>query len=96
MILLEIGLWDRLSSITAGKGFADLSPQKFRERVIEKSVPLLGLTMGTKYRDTTRVCLSGMFDAASQVKEVAEFTGHVDLYLAFKTQVVDRIGSCVV
>jgi hypothetical protein len=37
-----------------------------------------------------------MFDAASQVKEVAEFTGNVDLYLAFKTQVVDRIGSCVV
>ncbi|MCJ1314227.1 hypothetical protein MMC25_007907 [Agyrium rufum] len=53
MILLEIGLWTRLSTI--GEGARDM--KAFTERVKAKHVPKLGYKCGTIYEGVVRGCL---------------------------------------
>lgn len=57
MMLLEIGLWDSLSSISGSKSFAGLSGASFRQKVIERRVSQLGQAMGTRYARATEFAL---------------------------------------
>lgn len=96
MLLLEIGLWNRLSSITAGKEF-QVRPHEFRDIILSKRLPRLGQTMGTNYRDATWCCLTGEFCSGSGPSaEVSAFTGNVDLYSSFEINVIEKLKSCLV
>ena len=58
MVLLEIGLWRTLKSMTrkAGQG---LSPEKLTIHLIQERVPQLAFFMGESYRDIVLDCLNG-------------------------------------
>ena len=57
MLLLEIGLWNTLSTITDSSHFRDVSDDDFREQVILTRLPKLGAAMGTRYMEAARACL---------------------------------------
>lgn len=96
MLLMEIGLWDRLSSITSGNGF-QVSPHAFRDLVISKRLPRLGQTMGIKYRDATWCCLTGQYNSRSnESAESSTFTGNVELFSSFEAEVVERLRSSLI
>lgn len=83
MILLEIGLWTPLSKIALDKHFAGLSDEDFRQKIIERKGPQLGLAMGSKYMQAVLVCLRGDFNRSPETQAgVAE---------AFKRQVIASI-----
>lgn len=65
MILLEIGLWKTLSRITKSKRFKGITDEDFRREVLTRRVPLLGISMGTRYMEATRICLEGGFGGMS-------------------------------
>jgi hypothetical protein len=88
VVLLELGMWRMLSELT--RGWCE-SPREFREKLLEKRVPRLGPPMGAIYQDVVRVCLSGDFQTAACEGEGG---GSNNLYLTFKTLVVDRLAVC--
>ncbi|KAH9214235.1 kinase-like domain-containing protein [Leptodontidium sp. 2 PMI_412] len=57
IVLLELGLWRTLSSMTKGKETATSS--EIREYLLNEMVPLLGSYMGKVYRDVVRICIAG-------------------------------------
>lgn len=61
ILLLEIGLWTTLSTITDSSHFQDISDEQFRRKIIATRVPQLGVAMGTRYMEATRRCLEGDF-----------------------------------
>ena len=61
IVLLEIGFWDTLVSLTNTERFRDISREQFKTELLASRVPQLGLTMGSQYMEATRVCLQGGF-----------------------------------
>ncbi|KAF1833920.1 kinase-like protein, partial [Decorospora gaudefroyi] len=55
IVLLELGIWLRLSAIR--DGHRSLDKKKFQEKLLEYYVPQLGERMGSLYRDAVRFCL---------------------------------------
>lgn len=90
ILLLEIGLWDSLSSIVASKSFRGLSNQEFRQRLLESRIPRLWQTMGSIYMNATRVCLDGTFPPSQPMTSDNSST----IFDTFKSLVVDQIGDC--
>ena len=89
MILLEIGLWNALSTLTKSKSnrFQGLSDEQFRREIIARRVPELRIAMGTGFMEATRTCLEGGFVGRS--RDLG--TEWDALYLSFKSLVMDRI-----
>lgn len=86
MILLEIGLWSSLTEITdSSNRFKGITDEEFRLRVIERRVPQLGPSMGSKYMQAVLMCLDGGFGSGHD-----PHPGSVD---AFKRHVLDCIQS---
>jgi len=86
MLLLEIGFWKTLSTITNSDRLKGISDEQFRREVIETRVPHLGVAMGTHYMEATRMCLEG---------GIAGRTDHpgggADIcYMSFKRLVMDQ------
>ncbi|KAK4210546.1 kinase-like domain-containing protein [Rhypophila decipiens] len=86
MILLEIGLWKTLSRITKSNRFKRINDEEFRREVLKSRVPQLGISMGTRYMEATRICLEGDFAGTS-----ADADGGDNWSMAFKSLVMDRI-----
>ncbi|KUJ08140.1 kinase-like protein [Mollisia scopiformis] len=57
IVLLELGLWRTLSSMTKGKERAKSS--EIRQYLLDEMVPSLGSYMGKVYRDLVRICIDG-------------------------------------
>ncbi len=89
MILLEIGLWNTLSTIAKSKSgrFQGLSDEQFRREIIASRVPELRIAMGTGFMEATRICLEGGFVGRSQ--DLGTEGDALDL--SFKSLVMDRI-----
>jgi hypothetical protein len=87
MLLLEIGFWSTLSSITKDDHFQGVSDEEFRKQVLATRVPQLRITMGTRYMEATRMCLEGGFAGRPGDSGDTEDTW----YASFQSQVIDRI-----
>ncbi|KAF4459116.1 kinase domain-containing [Fusarium albosuccineum] len=81
ILLLEIGLWSTLSKIMDSGRFKDMSPEDVRKKLIATRVPQLGVAMGKRYMEATRVCLEGEFSG----------DGPDACYTAFKDRVLNQI-----
>ncbi|KAK4221300.1 kinase-like domain-containing protein [Podospora fimiseda] len=86
MILLEIGLWKTLSGMTKSKRFKNISDEEFRREILKSKVPQLGILMGTRYMEATRICLEGDFAGTS-----VDADGGDNCSMAFKSLVMDQI-----
>lgn len=64
LILLEIGLWKTLKDFTANWG--TISPFKLYECIIKRRLPLLQHTMGKRYYNAVKFCLSGFTDGIEE------------------------------
>ena len=67
LVLLEIGLWRTLGSMTRGK--EALPPEKILEYILQKYVPQLDFYMGKGYRRVVKRCLKGQIGVESMTKE---------------------------
>lgn len=67
LVLLEIGFWRTLGSMTRGK--QGLPPEKLLEHLVEKNVPQLDFYMGKGYRMIVERCLKGQTGMESTVEE---------------------------
>lgn len=83
LVLLEIGHWTTLSKLTDSKRFQGISEEQFQAELLTSRVPQLGLIMGTRYMEATRVCLQGGFAKSEDAKDA--------WYTAFKRLVMDQI-----
>ena len=74
MVLLEIGLWNPLSYMTAKHRTA--TPDEIRNMLVNKQVPRLGPRMGVIYRDAVLSCLRGGFETGDtdDESEMQDFT----------------------
>ncbi len=61
LILLEIGLWTSLPTMTSGRKLS--SSEERRRHLLSQYVPLLGHHMGREYRAAVGVCLEGFGSA---------------------------------
>jgi serine/threonine protein kinase len=87
MILLEIGLWNTLCTITKSDRFQGLSNEQFRREIIARMIPELRIAMGTRFMEATRACLEGGFVGRS-----GDLASEGDTwYMSFKSLVMDRI-----
>ncbi|CAH0057454.1 unnamed protein product [Clonostachys solani] len=87
LILLEIGLWSTLTTLTKSRTFQGASPMKFREMIIERKVPELRESMGRRYMEATEACLQGEFTLSPLEAEGGGLTSNS----SFKTLVIDKI-----
>ena len=93
ILLLEIGIWDSLSSIVASQIFQGIGHETFRRRLLEKRMPQLRQATGSIYAAATRVCLESAFDS-SQPRTVESLGVSSALYDSFRRLVVDPIAEC--
>lgn len=57
-LLVEIGTWNVLKKFHKD----NLSGLAFKDRLLDRALPLLGQSMGKRYQDAVRKCLEGRFD----------------------------------
>lgn len=67
LVLLEIGLWRSLGSMTRGK--QTLPPEELLEHILQKYVPQLDFYMGKGYRRVVKRCLKGQIGMESVMEE---------------------------
>jgi serine/threonine protein kinase len=99
MVLLEIGMWDSIDSITASGRYKDLGPQEFSDTVVARNMSRLALTMGEDYAEAVRCCLTGFrhhYDMQQTGRLQAVQESNVDLFMAFKVHVVDKLQGCTI
>lgn len=90
IVLLEIGIWRTLSSLSSTFKGDDQSPEKLREFLLKKYVARLHSTVGKVYQSAVRACLT--FDVETE-------RGQADTWVdgaleAFESNVVAQIGRC--
>ena len=85
LVLLEIGLWKSLPAILEGNKKCRGKPETVRLKLLELEVPLLRLTMGTKYENAVRTCLGD---------ETLEAPAHhQDLWVKFEKGVLEPLNQ---
>ena len=98
IVLLEIGLWTSLANLTVngrdGQKYRTLSPEEFLERLLKKTVPLLRQTMGTRYFEVVKHCLTGKMACSHEVVDSMEASA--TLHLNFERLVVEELARCLV
>ncbi|KAI4256255.1 MAG: hypothetical protein L6R42_006322, partial [Xanthoria sp. 1 TBL-2021] len=79
LILLEIGIWSSLPSMTAGRKLA--TPEQQRQHLLSRYTPLLGHHVGREYAAAVRVCLEDFgsvdSDGSESDSKVSEFSEEV-------------------
>jgi serine/threonine protein kinase len=86
IVLLELGLWRTLSSMTKGKETATSS--EIREYLLDEKVPSLGSYMGKVYRDVVRICIAGCEPFITGDKSEPA-------WYAFQSMVVEPLFKCL-
>ncbi|EUC47623.1 hypothetical protein COCMIDRAFT_3418 [Bipolaris oryzae ATCC 44560] len=66
LVLLEVGCWIPLQKLAQRREHRTLSPEGFRQALLEKYVPRLTTTVGGVYRDCVRSCLDGSLGCKGQ------------------------------
>ena len=88
LILLEIGFWESIESLSSGIG----SRKVMLEELRKDKVPRLGKRMGSIYQDVTALCLGDEFRPMAGMENSTR--GDVELRLRFSEQVVNQLASC--
>lgn len=92
IILLEIGSWDSIQWFVSRH--PGLTPQQFRDILLEKYVPRLDWLMGRLYMEATRSCLSGRMESTAAAEEgIAARTEGDDIAAEFFVQVVQPLAE---
>lgn len=92
MMLLEIGHWAPLSRIIEDKKFSGLKPQDFRDMILKYRVPQISITMGSRYLNVVRRCLTSDFGALDIVDAKVR---NSTLRENFKREILDVLESLV-
>lgn len=79
VILLEIGLWHKISECHKTRH----TPATFRDSLVKTQAPRLGHLMGKDYRDATVACLTGDFGVGDDEEH--------ELSMAFEHKVIQRL-----
>ena len=95
LVLLEIGLWKSLTGIIEGNKRCRGSPDVVRLKLLELEVPLLRLTMGTKYASAVQACLSDSYLQVSEIKGL-EVNRTKELWVQFEKTVLDPLALYLV
>jgi serine/threonine protein kinase len=90
MVLLEIGLWRTIRSLSTKFTADDQSPEKLREYLLKNHVTRLHTRMGKFYQDAVRTCLT--FDIRTDPRK--EGSSLNDVLEAFEHKVVAVIRRC--
>ena len=93
VVLLEIGIWRTLASLTASMGGEDQSPSSLRQFLLERYVPRLGSTVGEIYQSAVRRCLCSDFNL-SQVRAGGEDESTVSILSSFREGVEVPLSRC--
>jgi len=89
LVLLEIGLWKTLGSISSAMQGDDQSPESLRLFLIRNHVPLLGNSMGEVYQQVVLKCLeSNIVSTEDVMTEVASTLA------AFEDNVLIPLRTC--
>ncbi|OCL15016.1 hypothetical protein AOQ84DRAFT_279824 [Glonium stellatum] len=93
-VLLEIGTWSPLAKFyhPGETGVA------FRDRLLDRKVPLLGVSMGEKYMIAVRKCLGGDFDGMKLFNDDERYEPEyiLNLQRSFYWEVVKTLKECQV
>jgi serine/threonine protein kinase len=92
LVLLEIGLWRPLKTLSAGMSDEDdQSPEALRNFLLKRYVPRLASTMGNIYRNVVEKCLKSDFP-----DEEADEQGvkTMQVLVAFQENVVAPLSAC--
>ncbi|KAK3374186.1 hypothetical protein B0T24DRAFT_720737 [Lasiosphaeria ovina] len=89
-VLLEIGLWSRLTSIAGRDENRRLTPKQLQEQLLARYVPRLGPRMGKTYRDVVEVLLSDRLDPEPD-QEMPNAAREGQAYSAFLELVVEPL-----
>ena len=96
LILLEIGLWKPLRKVLETLKNASTSdshsPSQLNALLLQKCVPLLRHSMGTRYQKIVETCLRGLFEEVPS--ELDERTRQSILCQSFFSLVVERLAKC--
>lgn len=85
-MLLEIGLWRTLESITTKYPFHD--PEGMRKEIVERYLPGLLYSMGEIYYNAVRACLTGELGNRDSAED--------DVATGFQELIVEKLEKCVV
>lgn len=96
LVLLEIGLWKPLGKIL--KSLKGTSPPdgpsvSRLDSLLQRCVPLLRHSMGTRYQNIVETCLCGSFEVSSSLDEKSR---QLKLYRSFSSLVVEKLAECKV
>jgi hypothetical protein len=92
VILLEIGLWERVDSFDKGAllNMHPPNPDTVQRRLLKHASQRLGFYAGERYQKAVTRCLSGDLGSTGQIA-----SGELDLQLRFVQEVVDILTECV-
>jgi serine/threonine protein kinase len=97
LVLLEIGLWKSLGKIRGALNESNKDPKSSDARptfrlddIMQKCVPRLRLSMGTRYQRVVETCLYGRFEIPDDLEESQQSK----LYRSFSRLVVEELAKC--
>ena len=91
LVMLEIGHWRTLGSMTKGKKTRGFSPQELLEYIQSKYVPSLDFYMGRNYRHVVERCLDG--DIGPQIPASEDYRADFEQFDYMQT-VEEQLASC--
>jgi hypothetical protein len=92
VILLEIGLWERIDNLDKGAliNRPDPDPLTVATRLVKHATQRLGFYAGNRYKQVVLRCLSGDFERGTP-----DAAGDSNLRIEFMRQVVDVLSDCM-
>lgn len=94
LVLLEIGLWRSLASLT--KDWKGSGNEEFKRRILNEKLFMLKHRMGSRYHDVVRRCLTGEFGVMPEQDEEDSDDCRRAMRSKFEELVVRELGHCVV
>lgn len=67
LILLELGFWQSLRVWSRSPRCLRMDLSEFRQELVERHIPYLGVAVGAVYRDVVHFCLSGIMDSSEDL-----------------------------
>jgi serine/threonine protein kinase len=97
LVLLEIGLWKSLGRILKALNNSNKDPKSSDahptvrfDGIMQRCVPRLRLSMGTRYQRVVEICLHGRFEIPDDLEESRQSK----LYRSFSRLVVEELAKC--
>jgi hypothetical protein len=89
VVLLELGIWRKATSVVKLTGIRPLDPFRVRNDLLERATKYLGYAVGTTYRDVVLRCLRSDFGAGIE----DDYDARMRLAARFRSLVVDELQA---